>query len=299
MNYWSRAIRDGDGVPRAGAPRPAAHRPARPSSPREARRPARSTRDDAPEDIAERLLGLIDGFSLHALLDPQRLTRERQVALVRAGVRPLSMSHSATPSHQAARGGDTCVRPDRGPRRGVVTRAAPGRLRRAAAAAAPEGVADRRRRARRPRADVPGHAGRAAATSSTPARPRRRRSTRSTPRNGNGDIFADNLHLQRPRALRPDRRHDDRAGAGRAVGRSPTDGKTYTFHLRPGVKFSNGQPVTAAGRQVVSLDRFGDPKINAADELGRGRLRHRRRSSTTRRCRSTLTQPVAAFLYNI
>jgi hypothetical protein len=38
--------------------------------------------EEAPEDIAERLLGLIDGFSLHTLLDPQRLTRSRQVALV-------------------------------------------------------------------------------------------------------------------------------------------------------------------------------------------------------------------------
>jgi AcrR family transcriptional regulator len=38
--------------------------------------------DEAPEDVAERLLGLIDGFSLHALLSPQRLSDERQVALI-------------------------------------------------------------------------------------------------------------------------------------------------------------------------------------------------------------------------
>ena len=33
-------------------------------------------------DVAERLLALIDGLSLHALLNPERLTRERQVAIV-------------------------------------------------------------------------------------------------------------------------------------------------------------------------------------------------------------------------
>jgi AcrR family transcriptional regulator len=38
--------------------------------------------DEAPEDIAERLLGLIDGFSLHALLNHERLTPERQVSLI-------------------------------------------------------------------------------------------------------------------------------------------------------------------------------------------------------------------------
>jgi AcrR family transcriptional regulator len=38
--------------------------------------------DEAPEDIAERLLGLIDGFSLHALLNPDRLSDDRQLALI-------------------------------------------------------------------------------------------------------------------------------------------------------------------------------------------------------------------------
>jgi AcrR family transcriptional regulator len=38
--------------------------------------------DEAPEDIAERLLGLIDGFSLHALLTPERLSVARQAALI-------------------------------------------------------------------------------------------------------------------------------------------------------------------------------------------------------------------------
>lgn len=37
-----------------------------------------------------------------------------------------------------------------------------------------------------------------------------------------------------------------------------TDGKTYTFHLRSGIKFSNGDPVTAADF-AYSMDRALDP----------------------------------------
>jgi len=37
---------------------------------------------EVKEDVGERLLALIDGLSLHALLDPERVTRERQAAIV-------------------------------------------------------------------------------------------------------------------------------------------------------------------------------------------------------------------------
>lgn len=81
MNYWSRAIRDGDGVPR-----PARRGPLLidrlTTLVREGQRDGEIVLDETAEDIAERLLGLIDGFSLHALLDPDRLTRERQVSLI-------------------------------------------------------------------------------------------------------------------------------------------------------------------------------------------------------------------------
>jgi AcrR family transcriptional regulator len=80
MNYWSRAIR-GDSTP-APPRRGPALVDLLTQLAREAQDDGEIGRDEAPEDIAERLLGLIDGFSLHALLDPQRLTRERQVALV-------------------------------------------------------------------------------------------------------------------------------------------------------------------------------------------------------------------------
>jgi hypothetical protein len=54
---------------------------------REGQRDGEITIDRSPEDVAELLLGLIDGFSLHALLDPDRLSRERQMNLSAAHAR--------------------------------------------------------------------------------------------------------------------------------------------------------------------------------------------------------------------
>jgi AcrR family transcriptional regulator len=92
MNYWSREIRGGD------VPRPARRGPQLIDLLTELARDGQDAGeiagDEAPQDIAERLLGLIDGFSLHALLDPQRLTRERQISLVQREFDRLSASHS-------------------------------------------------------------------------------------------------------------------------------------------------------------------------------------------------------------
>jgi AcrR family transcriptional regulator len=83
MNYWSREIRGGN----HHQPPPSRRAPMLidllTTLTRDAQEAGEIRRDEAAEDIAERLLGLIDGFSLHTLLDPERLTRERQVALVR------------------------------------------------------------------------------------------------------------------------------------------------------------------------------------------------------------------------
>ena len=80
-------------------------------------------------------------------------------------------------------------------------------------------------------------------------------------RNGNGDIFAYNLIYSG--LVRSD------PNGGTDIKPSLADkwevsngGKAYTFHLRPGVKFSDGAPVTAADVKF-SLDRFGNPKTNA------------------------------------
>ena len=75
------------------------------------------------------------------------------------------------------------------------------------------------------------------------------------------------------------------------------DGKTYTFHLRPNLKFSNGQPVTAED-VAWSLNHFGDPKINAAMSSVAGGYGSAKVINPTT-VEVKLKAPVAAFLYNI
>ena len=114
--------------------------------------------------------------------------------------------------------------------------------------------------------------------------------------NGNGDIFANNLIFQG--LVRTDPKGSTKIeGAVADKWEVADDGMSYTFHIRPGIKFSNGQPVTAEDVKF-SLDRFGDPKINvtlAAVAVGY--------KGTTivddETVRVDLTQPVPAFLYNI
>jgi peptide/nickel transport system substrate-binding protein len=115
-------------------------------------------------------------------------------------------------------------------------------------------------------------------------------------RNGNGDIFADNL-------IYGGLVRSDPTG-GTAIQPAlaekwdvSADGKTYTFHLRPGVKFSNGQPLTADD-VVYSLNRFGNPKVNAAmSSVAVGYGKTTKVDDET--VKVTLKQPIAAFLYNI
>jgi AcrR family transcriptional regulator len=99
MNYWSRAIRGGDDVPR-----PARRGPLLidrlTTLVRDGQEAGEIRGDEPPEDVAEHLLALIDGFSLHGLLDPQRLSRERQVALV-----DQAFSRLAAPAGIMATGG--------------------------------------------------------------------------------------------------------------------------------------------------------------------------------------------------
>lgn len=81
MNYWSREIRAGHRASRLERRGPQlVDRLAQLA--REGQALGEITLGQAPEDIAERLLGLVDGFSLHTLLNPDRLTRDRQVVLV-------------------------------------------------------------------------------------------------------------------------------------------------------------------------------------------------------------------------
>ena len=103
MNYWSRAIREGDGVPRPESRGPQLI-DLLSDLVRDGQDLGEIRTDEPPEDVAERLLGLIDGFSLHALLDPERLTRERQVTLVQ---QEFDRLRAGRRSNAARRGGPT------------------------------------------------------------------------------------------------------------------------------------------------------------------------------------------------
>jgi peptide/nickel transport system substrate-binding protein len=114
--------------------------------------------------------------------------------------------------------------------------------------------------------------------------------------NGNGDIFADEL-LYNPLVRADPEGGDELKPALATKWTISPDGKTYTFTLREGVKFSDGSPLTAED-VAWSLDRFGDPKTNqllANVAFGYGSSK----VVDPQTVQVTLTQPVAAFLYNI
>ena len=115
-------------------------------------------------------------------------------------------------------------------------------------------------------------------------------------KNGNGDIFADNLIYSGLVRSDPAGSTKIEPSLAERWTISP-DGRTYTFYLRPGLKFSNGQPVTAEDVKW-SLDRFGNPKIDATmSSVAVGYGTSKVINNTT--IQFHLAQPVASFLYNI
>jgi len=117
------------------------------------------------------------------------------------------------------------------------------------------------------------------------------------PRNGNGDIFAYNLIYSGLVLSDPTGRTNKIVPSLADSWTVSADGKTYTFHLRPGIKFSNGQPVTADD-VAWTMNRFGNPKINAIMAAVAGGFAHATVVSSST-VRIQLTKPVAAFLYDI
>lgn len=96
INYWSRRLVS-DGQP----PEQWRHGPLLVDRLADLIRDARrlgELPDDAPAgDVAERLLALIDGLSLHAVLPGSRVTRERQVAFVDQELRAISSTTGERP----------------------------------------------------------------------------------------------------------------------------------------------------------------------------------------------------------
>lgn len=116
------------------------------------------------------------------------------------------------------------------------------------------------------------------------------------PTNGNGDIFADTLLYQGLVMPDPTGKTQNIVPAVASSWTVSKNGLTYTFHIRPGIKFSNGQPVTAAD-VVFSLDYFANPKLDETAVLSGGF------KSATAVNNSTvvmqLSEPTPGIIYNM
>jgi peptide/nickel transport system substrate-binding protein len=117
------------------------------------------------------------------------------------------------------------------------------------------------------------------------------------PKNGNGDIFAYNQIYSGLVRSDPTGQTNNIVPSLAERWTISSDGKTYTFYLRPGLKFSNGQPLTAED-VAWTLNRFGNPKINSIMAAVAGGFGHASVVNNTT-VKVTLTRPVAAFLYDI
>ncbi|MFI5034968.1 MAG: ABC transporter substrate-binding protein [Acidimicrobiales bacterium] len=116
------------------------------------------------------------------------------------------------------------------------------------------------------------------------------------PTNGNGDIFADTLLYQGLVMPDPKGTTQNVVPAVASSWTVSSDGLTYLFHLRPGIKFSNGSPVTAAD-VVFSLDYFANPKLDETAVLAGGFKSASVVNAST--VKMTLSAPTPGILYNM
>jgi peptide/nickel transport system substrate-binding protein len=114
--------------------------------------------------------------------------------------------------------------------------------------------------------------------------------------NGNGDIFTDTLLYQGLVMPDPTGKTQNVVPAVASSWDITDGGKVYTFHIRPGIRFSNGQPVTAADVNY-SLDTFVNPKLDETAQLAAGYKSSTIVNSST--VRMVLTAPTPGILYNM
>ncbi|HEY2480117.1 MAG TPA: ABC transporter substrate-binding protein [Solirubrobacterales bacterium] len=115
-------------------------------------------------------------------------------------------------------------------------------------------------------------------------------------KNGNGDIFADEMLYNG--IVRNDPNGKDQVVPGLAEKWEVSkDGLTYTFHLRKGLKYSDGSPLTAED-VAWNLEQFADPEVNVSlAAVANGMESAKATNPTTVVVK--LEHPVAAFLYNL
>jgi peptide/nickel transport system substrate-binding protein len=115
-------------------------------------------------------------------------------------------------------------------------------------------------------------------------------------KNGNGDIFADEMLYAG--IVRNDPNGPDKVVPGLAEKWDVSkDGLTYTFHLRKGLKYSDGSPLSAED-VAWNLEQFADPEVNVSlAGVAAGMESAKATNDTTVVVK--LEHPVAAFLYNL
>jgi len=116
------------------------------------------------------------------------------------------------------------------------------------------------------------------------------------PTNGNGDIFADTLLYQGLVQPDPTGKTDNVVPAVASSWTISKNGLVYTFHIRKGIKFSNGQLVTAAD-VVYSLDYFANAKLDETAILSAGFKGAVATNNST--VVMTLSTPTPGILYNM
>src|SRR5689334_4070441 len=115
-------------------------------------------------------------------------------------------------------------------------------------------------------------------------------------KNGNGDIFAQEMVFS-PLVRNDPNGTDEVVPALAEKWDVSKDGLTYTFHLRPGLKYSDGSPLTAEDI-AWNLEQFRDPEVNISlAGVAQGMESAKATNKTTVVVK--LEHPVAAFLYNI
>jgi peptide/nickel transport system substrate-binding protein len=115
-------------------------------------------------------------------------------------------------------------------------------------------------------------------------------------KNGNGDIFADEMLYNG--LVRNDPNGTDKVVPGLAEKWDVSkDGLTYTFHLRPGLKYSDGSPLSAAD-VAWNLEQFADPEVNIS-LIGVAAGMESAEATNNTTVVVKLEHPVAAFLYNL
>ena len=115
-------------------------------------------------------------------------------------------------------------------------------------------------------------------------------------KNGAGDIFADEMLYSTLVRLSPEGGTEIVPGLAESW-KVSNGGTLYTFTMRPGLKFSDGTPVT--GEDIAySLENFGNPEINSVMAVLTTGFKSVK-AVDDRTIQVELSEPVAAFLDNI